>query len=162
MIFISIVIETNLLNFFLCKCVEEYKINNVEYLLAEEKTHEPEEDEDAGKSLLEVGMEQLQRVDRVQALESLMAYKSLADDIKTYLETFKDTGKVVTKQDIEDFFAVSNSIKIGSEIVVIHHLSFIRPNDKKDMNERKEINNYAHDYLLNKRNFFSLLLCHYN
>ncbi|KAI8092213.1 uncharacterized protein B0P05DRAFT_525289 [Gilbertella persicaria] len=87
------------------KCAETYKQNNVEFLLAEEKTYEPEEDEDAGKSLLEVGMEQLQRIDRVQALESLMAYKTLADDIKTYLESFKDTGKTVTKEDIEAFFA---------------------------------------------------------
>ncbi|KAI7873702.1 uncharacterized protein EV154DRAFT_527785 [Mucor mucedo] len=86
------------------KCMADYKTHHVEYLLAEEKTFEPEEDEDAGKSLLEVGMEQLQRVDRVQALESLMAYKSLADDIKTYLEAFKDSGKVVTKQDIDAFF----------------------------------------------------------
>lgn len=79
----------------------------MEYLLAEEKTYEPEEDEDAGKSLLEVGMEQLQRVDRVQALESLMAYKTLADDIKNYFETFKGSGKVVTKKDIDNFFAVN-------------------------------------------------------
>lgn len=76
-------------------------------MLAEEKTYEPEEDEDAGRSLMEVGMEQLQRVDRVQALESLMAYKTLADDIKSYLETFKNTGKTVTKEDIDAFFAVS-------------------------------------------------------
>lgn len=88
--------------------MEDYKTHKVEYLLAEEKTYEPEEDEDAGKSLLEVGMEQLQRVDRVQALESLMAYKTLADDIKNYFETFKHTGKVVTKKDIDDFFAVSS------------------------------------------------------
>lgn len=55
-------------------------------------------------------MEQLQRVDRVQALESLMAYKTLADDIKTYFETFKDSGKIVTKQDIDAFFAVSERL----------------------------------------------------
>lgn len=89
--------------------MEDYKTHQVEYLLAEEKTFEPEEDEDAGKSLLEVGMEQLQRVDRVQALESLMAYKALADDMKTYFKTFKDSGKVVTKQDIDAFFAVSKN-----------------------------------------------------
>lgn len=87
--------------------MEEYKVNKVEFLLAEEKTHEPEEDEDAGKSLMEVGMEQLQRVDRVQALESLLAYKNLADDIKNYFESFKNTGKIVTKQDIDAFFDVS-------------------------------------------------------
>ncbi|GAA5810144.1 hypothetical protein MFLAVUS_003563 [Mucor flavus] len=89
------------------KCVQDYKSNNIEYLLVEEKTFEPEEDEDAGKSLLEVGMEQLQRVDRVQALETLMAYKKLSHDIKSYLESFKDSGKTVTKQDIDDFFEAS-------------------------------------------------------
>lgn len=90
------------------QCTEGYKANNVEYLLAEEKTYEPEEDEDAGKSLMEVGMEQLQRVDRVQALESLLAYKTLADDIKNYFESFKNTGKIVTKEDINAFFDVSS------------------------------------------------------
>ncbi|KAI9469703.1 MAG: hypothetical protein EXX96DRAFT_491758 [Benjaminiella poitrasii] len=88
------------------KCLEDYKTNNVEFLLTEEKTYEPEEDEDAGRSLLEIGMEQLQRVDRIKAIESLMAYKSLATDIKSFLEAFKDTGRVVTKEDIEAFFAV--------------------------------------------------------
>lgn len=87
--------------------MQDYKSNNIEYLLVEEKTFEPEEDEDAGKSLLEVGMEQLQRVDRVQALETLMAYKKLSHDIKSYLESFKDSGKTVTKQDIDDFFEAS-------------------------------------------------------
>ncbi|KAI7902047.1 putative zinc finger in N-recognin-domain-containing protein [Cokeromyces recurvatus] len=98
----------------LCKCTEcaeAYKANHVEYLLAEEKTYEPEEDEDAGKSLFEIGMEQLQCVDRIKAIESLMAYKSLATDIKSFLETFKDTGKIVTKEDIEAFFAAKREEK---------------------------------------------------
>ncbi|KAI9334455.1 hypothetical protein BD770DRAFT_432272 [Pilaira anomala] len=86
------------------KCVEDYKTNNVEYLLAEEKTYEPEEDEDAGKSLLEIGMEQLQRLDRVQALEGLRAYTKFNQDIKTFFESFKVSGKTVTEQDIKDFF----------------------------------------------------------
>ncbi|KAI8971638.1 hypothetical protein BDF20DRAFT_915419 [Mycotypha africana] len=91
----------------LCKCKEcahAYKDNNVEFLLQEEETYEPEEDEDSKKSLLQIGMEQLQHVDRVQVIESLMAYKTLAADIKGYLESFKETGKVVTKKDIQDFF----------------------------------------------------------
>jgi E3 ubiquitin-protein ligase UBR7 len=68
-------------------------------------------------------MEQLQRVDRVQALESLMAYKTLANDIKTYLESFKDSGKIVTKKDIEEFFAVS--ICIQSEKVTLSNIIWI-------------------------------------
>lgn len=87
--------------------MESYKDQGVEYLLAEEKTFEPEEDEDAGRSLFEVGMEQLQRIDRVKAIESLRAYTTLASDLKTYLGTFKESGKIVTKEDIEEFFAVS-------------------------------------------------------
>ncbi|KAG0758915.1 hypothetical protein G6F57_005655 [Rhizopus arrhizus] len=86
------------------KCLQEYKDNKIEFLLNEEQTHEPEEDEDAGRSLMEIGMEQLQRIDRVQVLESLMAYKDLASDLKNYFASFKDTGKIVTKEDIDEFF----------------------------------------------------------
>jgi E3 ubiquitin-protein ligase UBR7 len=85
--------------------MNSYKENQLEWLLIEEKTHEPEEDEDAGKSLFEIGMEQLQRVDRVKALESLMAYKSLSEDIKNYFKSF-ESGKVITKEDIEQYFEV--------------------------------------------------------
>ncbi|KAI8368605.1 putative zinc finger in N-recognin-domain-containing protein [Choanephora cucurbitarum] len=86
------------------QCMQAYKAHDVEFLLAEEKTYEPEEDEDTGKSLLEVGMEQLQRIGRVQVLESLMAYQDLAEDIKHYLESFQSSRKTVTKEDIEAFF----------------------------------------------------------
>ncbi|KAI8875617.1 hypothetical protein K501DRAFT_263530 [Backusella circina FSU 941] len=90
----------------LCKCqncMNSYRDSGLEWLLIEEKTHEPEEDEDAGKSLFEIGMEQLQRVDRVKALESLMAYKTLSEDIKNYFKSF-ESGKVITKEDIERYF----------------------------------------------------------
>jgi E3 ubiquitin-protein ligase UBR7 len=56
---------------------------------------------------MEIGMEQLQRIDRVQVLESLMAYKDLASDLKNYFASFKDTGKIVTKEDIDEFFTVN-------------------------------------------------------
>lgn len=78
----------------------------MEYLLEEEATIEPENDEDAGKSLLEVGMEQLQRMDRVQAIESLRAFQTLSSDLKTFFESFKETGKVVTKEDVQEYFDV--------------------------------------------------------
>lgn len=96
----------------LCKCpqcMEDYKKHNVEYLLAEEKTFEPEdeEEEDIGKSLLDIGWEQLQCIDRVEAIESLKVYKSLASDIKSYLESFENSGKLLTQQDIQAFFDVN-------------------------------------------------------
>ncbi|EPB89142.1 hypothetical protein HMPREF1544_04009 [Mucor circinelloides 1006PhL] len=91
----------------LCKCVqcmEDYKAHQVEYLLEEETTVEPENDEDAGKSLLEVGMEQLQRMDRVQAIESVRAFQTLASDLKQFFGTFKEEGKIVTKEDVQEYF----------------------------------------------------------
>ncbi|KAL7317635.1 hypothetical protein PS15m_003967 [Mucor circinelloides] len=91
----------------LCKCVqcmEDYKTHQVEYLLEEETTVEPENDEDVGKSLLEVGMEQLQRMDRVQAIESVRAFQTLASDLKQFFGTFKEEGKIVTKEDVQEYF----------------------------------------------------------
>ncbi|CEP08006.1 hypothetical protein [Parasitella parasitica] len=86
------------------KCVQEYKTHNVEFLLEEEATVEPENDEDIGKSLLEIGMEQLQRMDRVQAIESIRAFQTLSSDLKSFFENFKETGKVVTKEDVQEYF----------------------------------------------------------
>ncbi|KAI9484301.1 hypothetical protein BDB00DRAFT_984296 [Zychaea mexicana] len=92
----------------LCQCKEcahAYKDHKIEYLLSEEETFEPEEDEDAGKSLVDAGMEHIMRMDRVQAMESIMAYKALSSQIKDFLQTFKDSGEVVTESHIRQFFA---------------------------------------------------------
>ncbi|KAI9290069.1 hypothetical protein BC943DRAFT_313222 [Umbelopsis sp. AD052] len=87
------------------KCRHSYLDNHISYLLTAETTYEPEEDEDAGNSIFEEGMKQLMRMDRVKAIESTMAYNTMASQIKEFLTNFKDTNKTVTKQDIEGFFA---------------------------------------------------------
>ncbi|RUS13732.1 hypothetical protein BC937DRAFT_94867 [Endogone sp. FLAS-F59071] len=86
------------------KCSKAFTDNHVEFLLQEEKTYEPEEDEDAGMSLHDGGLQQLQRMDRVQAIEGMMAYNKMAEQVKSFLQTFKETGKTVTKEDVEKFF----------------------------------------------------------
>ncbi|ORZ09546.1 hypothetical protein BCR42DRAFT_423629 [Absidia repens] len=86
------------------KCYRQYKVDGIEFLLHEEKTFEPEEDEDAGKSLMEIGMEQLGKMDRVEALDGLRIYHTMLNQIKPFLQTFKDSGKVVTARDIQSFF----------------------------------------------------------
>ncbi|CAO3595473.1 unnamed protein product [Absidia cylindrospora] len=86
------------------KCYRQYKADGIEFLFCEEKTFEPEEDEDAGKSLMEIGMEQLGKMDRVEALDGLRLYHTMLDQIKPFLQTFKDSGKVVTARDIQSFF----------------------------------------------------------
>jgi E3 ubiquitin-protein ligase UBR7 len=75
------------------------------YILNVEATYEPEEDEDAGNSIFEEGMKQLMRMDRVKAIESTMAYNTMASQIKEFLTNFKDSNRTVTKEDIEGFFA---------------------------------------------------------
>ncbi|KAF7724961.1 hypothetical protein EC973_000542 [Apophysomyces ossiformis] len=94
------------------KCKDLFRNNKIEYLLMEEKTYEPEEDEDAGKSLFEVGMEKLQRLDRVRALETVMAYQSLAEEVRQFLQGFKESGAVVTEADVKRFFEVSNGSRM--------------------------------------------------
>ncbi|KAI8334585.1 hypothetical protein BC941DRAFT_503946 [Chlamydoabsidia padenii] len=86
------------------KCGPRYKADNIEFILQEETTIEPEEDEDAGKSLLEIGMEQLSRMNRVEALDGLRMYQNLWDQIKPFLRTFQESGRVVTANDIQTFF----------------------------------------------------------
>lgn len=104
------------------KCKKAFVDNSITFLLSEEDTFEPEEDEDAGtrehvfydlskafitgKSLLEMGMEQMNHMDRVQAIESIIAYKKFETRIKEYLRGFAGSGEVVTSNDIRRFFAV--------------------------------------------------------
>ncbi|CAO3609670.1 unnamed protein product [Cunninghamella blakesleeana] len=86
------------------KCLNKYIDHKIEFLLKEEITIEPEEDEDAGKSLLEVGTEQISRLDRATVLESIHAYQLLSNQLKSYFKTFQESGKVVTEKDIRSFF----------------------------------------------------------
>lgn len=59
-----------------------------------------------GKSLLEIGMEQMNHMDRVQAIEGIIAYKKFATQIKEFLRGFAGSGEVVTQDDIRRFFDV--------------------------------------------------------
>ncbi|KAI8093495.1 uncharacterized protein BX664DRAFT_329850 [Halteromyces radiatus] len=86
------------------KCSERYKQDKIEFILKEEKTFEPEDDEDAGKSLLQIGMEQLGRMNRVEALDGLRLYQNLSDQLMPFLRRFQESGQVVTEQDIRNFF----------------------------------------------------------
>ncbi|KAI8926977.1 hypothetical protein BC831DRAFT_497821 [Entophlyctis helioformis] len=92
----------------LCRCdtcLAMYSKSGIEYLVHKMKVYEPPKDESAGDSLLDAGMKQLDRVDRVQAINGVHAYNRLKDRLMGFLRTFGETGKVVTKDDIDAFFA---------------------------------------------------------
>ncbi|KAJ3373906.1 putative E3 ubiquitin-protein ligase ubr7 [Allomyces arbusculus] len=86
------------------ECAEFAKSQKMPFLLAEEEVHRPEEDEDAAKPLYESGMEMLASVDRVKANEGVLAMATLSANLKDYLRTFAEQGRVVTKDDIDSFF----------------------------------------------------------
>lgn len=59
-----------------------------------------------GKSLFEIGMEHLMRMDRVRAIEGALAFQALSNQIREFLQEFKDSNEVVTEADIRRFFEV--------------------------------------------------------
>ncbi|CAK7268746.1 hypothetical protein SEPCBS119000_003220 [Sporothrix epigloea] len=89
-------------------------------LLEEEETYEPpisegSESEDAGDgggsgshksgSLYERGESALRNVDRVRAIEGLMAYNHLKDKLKPFFQQFAESGNAISAEDIKSYFA---------------------------------------------------------
>ncbi|CDO70102.1 hypothetical protein BN946_scf184806.g29 [Trametes cinnabarina] len=74
------------------------------FLLEEEETYEPPEDPDSGLSLEELGMRALQRLPREKAIDGIMAFNALRDDLMKHLRPFAERGQEVTEMDIRAFF----------------------------------------------------------
>ncbi|RPD65493.1 hypothetical protein L226DRAFT_479852 [Lentinus tigrinus ALCF2SS1-7] len=74
------------------------------YLLEEEETYEPPEDPDLGLSLEELGMRALQRLPRESAINGIMAFNAMRDDLMKHLRPFAERGDEVTEADIRGFF----------------------------------------------------------
>ncbi|KAI0653924.1 hypothetical protein C8Q70DRAFT_1142793 [Cubamyces menziesii] len=74
------------------------------YLLEEEETYEPPEDPDSGLSLEELGMRALQRLPREKAINGIMAFNAMRDDLMKHLRPFAEGGREVTEADIRAFF----------------------------------------------------------
>ncbi|KAI9206116.1 uncharacterized protein BJ171DRAFT_498758 [Polychytrium aggregatum] len=91
----------------LCRCDEcrrRYEEFNAMHLITTERSWEPPEDEEAGSSLMDMGMRQLNRIDRVQAIDGARAYVDLKEGIMNHLRQFAGTDHVITKDDIMAFF----------------------------------------------------------
>lgn len=84
-------------------------------LLEEEDTYEPPLDtsstgDDAasahsGNSLLDRGERALGMVDRVKAIEGVMAYNDLKEKVKGFLKPFAERGEAVGVEDVKRYFA---------------------------------------------------------
>ncbi|KAF4592220.1 zinc finger, n-recognin [Ophiocordyceps camponoti-floridani] len=101
----------------LCHCNDCYRrLNAHPQLLEEEEAYEPplsadgDSHHDAGStlgsgSLLERGESALRNVDRVRAIEGVMAYNHLKEQLKPFFQQFADSGKAVGAEDIKAYFA---------------------------------------------------------
>ncbi|KAL8363444.1 hypothetical protein RB601_009290 [Gaeumannomyces tritici] len=97
-----------------CRCAECFPhLKPHPQLLEEEDTYEPPVSENGGSehggstqgSLLEMGESALRGVDRVRAIEGVMAYNHLKDKLKTFLQPFAQSGEAVSAEHIKEIFA---------------------------------------------------------
>ena len=99
-----------------CRCSTCYRhLNQHPQLLEEEETYEPPISEDGASqhggsthgsgSLLERGESALRNVDRVRAIEGVMAYNHLKEQLKPFFQQFAESGQAIGAEDIKAYFA---------------------------------------------------------
>lgn len=99
-----------------CHCSSCYrKLNDYPQLLEEEETYEPPVSDDGESqhggsthgsgSLLERGESALRNVDRVRAIEGVMAYNHLKEQLKPFFQQFAQSGQAIGAEDIKAYFA---------------------------------------------------------
>ncbi|KAI0857075.1 putative zinc finger in N-recognin-domain-containing protein [Xylaria cubensis] len=81
-------------------------------LLEQEEDYEPPLSEASGDgsthgsgSLYERGESALKNVDRVRAIEGVMAYNNLKEKLKPFFQEFAESGKAIGAEDIKNYFA---------------------------------------------------------
>ncbi|KAK3996699.1 protein mlo2 [Cladorrhinum sp. PSN332] len=84
-------------------------------LLEEEETYEPPVSDGGNSqhggstqgsgSMYERGESALRNVDRVRAIEGVMAYNHLKDKLKPFFQEFAESGKAISAEDIKGYFA---------------------------------------------------------
>lgn len=98
-----------------CRCAECFpNLGPHTQLLEEEEIYEPpiseEGSENGGSthgsgSLYERGESALRNVDRVRAIEGVMAYNQLKDKLTPFFQQFAESGKAISAEDIKEYFA---------------------------------------------------------
>ncbi|PHH90679.1 hypothetical protein CDD83_2973 [Cordyceps sp. RAO-2017] len=100
----------------LCRCGDCYRqLDAHAQLLEEEEAYEPPLSADGASqhggsthgsgSLLERGESALRNVDRVRAIEGVMAYNHLKERLKPFFQQFAESGRAIGAEDIKAYFA---------------------------------------------------------
>lgn len=97
-----------------CRCPSCFPgLKSHPQLLEEEDVYEPplsEAGSDNGSthgsgSLYDRGESALRNVDRVRAIEGVMAYNTLKDKLKPFFQQFAESGQAISAEDIKEYFA---------------------------------------------------------
>ncbi|KAL6409018.1 hypothetical protein AUP68_07969 [Ilyonectria robusta] len=99
-----------------CRCSSCFQsLNAHPQLTEEEDVYEPPMSEEGASqhggstngsgSLLERGESALRNVDRVKAIEGVMAYNHLKERLKPFFQQFADSGEAIGAEDIKAYFA---------------------------------------------------------
>ncbi|KAJ3309492.1 hypothetical protein HDV04_005984 [Boothiomyces sp. JEL0838] len=86
---------------FITNCMDLY--SDIPFIIEKEESIEPIKDE-TDKSLIDLGMEKLNHIDRKRAIDGVIAYNGLKRDLLEFLNEFKKNDKIVEQKDILDFF----------------------------------------------------------
>ncbi|KAK5628736.1 hypothetical protein RRF57_004451 [Xylaria bambusicola] len=97
----------------ICHCPDCFpKLKPHPQLLEPEEEYEPSLSEGSENgsthgsgSLYERGESALKNVDRVRAIEGVMAYNNLKEKLKPFFQQFAESGKAVGAEDIKEYFA---------------------------------------------------------
>ncbi|TVY20748.1 Protein mlo2 [Lachnellula arida] len=99
----------------LCHCSDCFpNLKKHNQLLEEEEIYEPEMSESGGEdaastvgsgSIYDRGESALKNVDRVKAIEGVMAYNHLKDQLTPFFKQFAESGKAIGAEDIKAHFA---------------------------------------------------------
>ncbi|EGF83126.1 hypothetical protein BATDEDRAFT_84659 [Batrachochytrium dendrobatidis JAM81] len=92
-------------------CMDMYEREQLSFLFETLEEFTTEKDSDAGRSLLDVGMERLGQIDCVKAINGVHIYNKFKDNLMAYLREFGERGQVVTKKDVEIFFQKQQEIQ---------------------------------------------------
>lgn len=118
---ISLFLQENFRDSF-CRCATCFpRLSKHPQLLEEEDAYEPPMSESDGEhqddarsaagrsvhsgSLLERGEAALSSMDRVRAIEGVMAYNHMKDKVKAFLQPFAESGQAVGAEDVKAYFA---------------------------------------------------------
>ncbi|KAI0880623.1 putative zinc finger in N-recognin-domain-containing protein [Annulohypoxylon maeteangense] len=97
-----------------CRCASCFSdLNCHPQLLEEEEAYEPPLSDSGSEggsthgsgSLYDRGESALRNVDRVRAIEGVMAYNHLKERLKPFFQQFAESGKAIGAEDIKEYFA---------------------------------------------------------